>query len=285
MATQTSMLKGSNNTDVLSREVPTAIHTALTAFGWVQTSDTGQINLATHVLTVADYMIFRMNDALQATAPIYAKFIFGGNSSSGSIKVQLGTATNGAGTLMGQTTNVVSYGTASYFNASGGTPDGSGNYPWYFSGANNRFCMLGNHLTGNTTRCPSLISIERLRNEDGSQSSDGAILMTHGDSVNFNLFTLPATGIVPLPLNGVLFPMGPTGNSGVLGADVVLFPGEPYNVKRLRAGTNLFVAVSGTIAEGTIITSEIYGETMTFRAVTSHKPIGEQASVTLMRWE
>lgn len=286
MATQISMLKGSNATDVLSREVPTAIHTALTAFGWIQTPDTGQINLATHLLGAADYMIFRMADALQATVPVFAKFIFGGNASAGTIKVQLGQATNGAGTLTGIVTDVVSYGTATYFNASGGTPDVDGNYPWYFSGSTNRFCMVGNHKTGNVSRCPNIISIERLKESDGTDKDTGAFLMTDGDGVNINSLVLPASGAVPTVENGVKIFMPPAPTIGSISAGVVLYPKYPWNVAMLNPLRNIFAITDGILPDETVEPHSIYGLSQNIRVIRNHKVIGDQSTSDIaMRWE
>lgn len=75
--------------------------------GLVQTADTGQINWATvtrpAVNVMAGYEIWRFNDAMQATAPIFLKFQFGTTTSAAGpgIRMEVGTASDGAGTLSG----------------------------------------------------------------------------------------------------------------------------------------------------------------------------------------
>ena len=79
----------------------------LTTAGLVQTSDTGQINTTTVTRpatnTSAGYAIFQMNDSQQSAAPILIRFNFGSGSAITTplITCQVGTATNGAGTLSG----------------------------------------------------------------------------------------------------------------------------------------------------------------------------------------
>ena len=79
----------------------------LLAVGLVQTADTGQINTATVARaannTDAGYAVFRFDDSLQATAPVFFKVYFGSgfNQSVPRIRVQVGTASNGSGTVSG----------------------------------------------------------------------------------------------------------------------------------------------------------------------------------------
>lgn len=77
----------------------------MTALGLVQTADTGQLDPATADKSaggVTGYFMFRLNDSLQATAPIFMRFTWGGGAGGNSrLDVQVGTGTNGAGTLTG----------------------------------------------------------------------------------------------------------------------------------------------------------------------------------------
>lgn len=78
---------------------------ALLAVGLTHTADTGQIDWTT-VLNPASgsagYEIWRFNDTLQATKPIFIRFDFGSQSAGvPAIWVQIGTATDGAGNFTG----------------------------------------------------------------------------------------------------------------------------------------------------------------------------------------
>lgn len=104
-------------TDAKWRTLGSAYNTALAAAGFVQTSDTGQINWTTvnkptAVNTIAGYEIWRFNDSLQATKPIYFKIEYqsNGNTASGNsmyIKFTLATGSNGSGSLTGTSTGAL----------------------------------------------------------------------------------------------------------------------------------------------------------------------------------
>jgi hypothetical protein len=87
------------------------IHNTLIGGGWIQTADTGQANPATIAAPTAanqqvGYCVYRMADALQATAPIFMRIAYGsGNFGTGTpvpaFWVTLGTGSNGAGVITG----------------------------------------------------------------------------------------------------------------------------------------------------------------------------------------
>lgn len=86
------------------------IDTHFTTAGLVHTADTGQLDFTTvttapHATNVG-YKVYAFNDALQATMPIIIKLTFGSNymgngdgAISSFVKVDIGTATDGAGNL------------------------------------------------------------------------------------------------------------------------------------------------------------------------------------------
>lgn len=101
-----TVLEHSNNATF--RAWGSALAAALAAVGLTQTADTGQINWTTVTRpganTAAGYEIWRFNDTLQATAPIFIKIEYGtGNSTtSPGIWITVGTGSNGSGTITGQ---------------------------------------------------------------------------------------------------------------------------------------------------------------------------------------
>lgn len=90
-----------------------AISDILTAGGWVQTADTGQtasnaLVSSTAVNTLQGYQIWRMNDSLQSTAPIFMRieYISGQATYASSVygytfTFTIGSGSNGAGTITG----------------------------------------------------------------------------------------------------------------------------------------------------------------------------------------
>ena len=93
-------------------------HAALLSVGLTLTSDTGQINWTTVTRSTiglsSGYEIWRFNDSLQATSPIFIKFEFG--TATGNypfMYITIGNGSNGSGTLTGLT--------SSKFNSGGST--------------------------------------------------------------------------------------------------------------------------------------------------------------------
>jgi len=85
----------------------------LAAVGLVQTSDSGQINWASvsraGVNSDAGYEVWRMDDTLQATAPVFIKLLYGtsGLSTTPRLRVQVGTGSDGSGNLTGTRSNTI----------------------------------------------------------------------------------------------------------------------------------------------------------------------------------
>ena len=103
-------------TDAAFRTWVAEVITQLLAVGLTQTADTGQINTTTVTRaagsTAAGYTIWRFNDTLQATAPIYIKLEFGSGSSNTvpAMWITVGQGSNGSGTLTGTLTTRCSCG-------------------------------------------------------------------------------------------------------------------------------------------------------------------------------
>jgi len=108
------------STDAKWRALGSAISTAMAAGGFVKTSDTGQIDWTTSTKlpttgALGGYEIWRFNDSLQATKPIYFKISYLTNSSMASgnsmyTQIVVGTGSNGSGTITGLQTGTFSTG-------------------------------------------------------------------------------------------------------------------------------------------------------------------------------
>lgn len=96
-----------HTSDVEFRAWAQELNDCIVSAGWAQSTDTGQLNIATAVRpgasTYAGYRVYVDPSSLQATFPCFLKIQFGtGSSATGlQITVQIGTSTNGAGTLTG----------------------------------------------------------------------------------------------------------------------------------------------------------------------------------------
>jgi len=98
----------SQTTDAEFRTWVAAIIAQLAAIGLTQTADTGQINTGTVTAPVAantaqGYTVWRFNDSLQSTTPIYFKLEFGSAAATTtpSMWITIGSGSNGSGTITG----------------------------------------------------------------------------------------------------------------------------------------------------------------------------------------
>lgn len=157
------------SSDALFRAWCGEIKDALLAYGWTQTADTGQINFTTVTRpgtnTYAGYAIFAMGDALQATSPIFFKFRPGTASSANYplLECQIGTGTNGSGTLTGNVTTAVGM----LLNST--TNPGS---ICLSSGSTSRFTMA--FWADNDQAKGIYVNVERDLDTSGATQSDGA---------------------------------------------------------------------------------------------------------------
>lgn len=109
MTTATSTAILLHTTDAQFRAWGSAFSAILAASGLVQTADTGQINWATVTLpatsVVGGYEIWRFNDTLQGTTPIFIKIEYATASNPGrpAAWFTVASGSNGSGTLTGTT--------------------------------------------------------------------------------------------------------------------------------------------------------------------------------------
>jgi hypothetical protein len=218
MSTSTATLTPSNSSDAAFRAWGSAIGTALTAAGWVQTSDTGQINWTTVLApvatqTVQGYELWRMNDTLQATTPIFLKLEFGSGTvaTNPSIWFQLASGSLGDGRLGGQPT------TRFQLTATASTASTS-----YFSGDTNRWSMALHTSSSALTHC---LVIERTHDASGVDTAEGACLMARGlNGTVYQQYWHGLLGSAPAESStlGALTPS--TGTTGLSGTQLALYP-------------------------------------------------------------
>lgn len=160
------------------RKWATGIHDALLECGWVQTDDTGQADFASMNAptgtpdTAAGYRVYRLDDALQATAPVFVKFEPGrGGQSSSNVPAAwftVGQETDGAGNLSRilLPRTITSVGTS----VTGVTTE----YPSYASGCGSSFCLAMWPMSG--TNPIFFFILERSRNASGEPTGEGFLI-------------------------------------------------------------------------------------------------------------
>jgi len=197
----------------------------MAAGGWVQAAETGQVNWTTVTKptvtnTAAGFEIWRMNDSLQATAPVFMKIEYGSGSNTAipGLWITVGSATNGAGTLSGTMSTRV--GPMAYSNAVNA-------YPSRFRGDTNSLAMC----LWQTWTASVFICVERQHDHLGADTPDGFMLLLSSNTVSSSQF-LSYAGNNPsaqATWNSCMPPVG----TGAYGADIYVYPircfgkGEP----------------------------------------------------------
>jgi hypothetical protein len=259
MATSYSnALDGDFTTDADFRLAPQFIHDALTTAGWVQTSDTGQINLTTvakpaGASTAAGYEIWRMNDTLQGTAPIYIKIEYGtgANNQRFAYWLTIGKGSNGSGTL----TDTIKARFTIGANSAQNPPNDS-----FAAGASSWFTMA---LFANTSGAVWL-SIERTKDATGADTGDG-ILLAYGGGTSAHVSHYCAyTGVSPTAETGLQYILS-TVSPSTFGADTGIAIMIPMKGVAQQPGLNVGAIIAADFGAGATISFTIYGASHTYQ--------------------
>lgn len=264
--------------------------------GWIRTSDTGQTELAdmpaaAAANTVCGYQIWRMNDSLQATAPVFVKFEFGSGAAVGceSLWVTIGTGSDGAGNITG----IIQPQTRAYCSSASTTLN-TGSY-FLGSGDTNRLVFFARSLV-NTYYVRLIFSIERTHDANGSDTNSGVMFLVRGDGATsavlgsltaFRVATFTGSQPATSTNIGAYVPSGTTwaydGNYvGV--CPVAFFMGGPTNPSK-----NLMVYLDGDISPLVPVTIPCYGTDLNFMpigsALLSTVASSNANSSFLIRWD
>lgn len=224
MATDQRTINSAFSTDADFRAWGVALAAQFAAVGLVKTADTGQIDWTTIVKPFTTnqkqgYEVWRFNDALQATKPVFIRIDYGSgaNALNPSLWVIIGTATNGAGTLTGQVV------TQKQILASNGV------YTSYCSGSSSRLNLA--HNMGN----PLLLCVERTKTSAGVDTGDGIVRYTWSAAGGLGFQLIPFVGAIPT--EATLNPAIDSNAGGLssVGVDVVLSPTITFCGKPLFA--------------------------------------------------
>lgn len=275
----------SNATDALFRGWGSMINTQLAAMGWVNTSDTGQINWTTVITTVGvnevkGYEIWRMNDALQSTVPIFMKLEYGsGNGATcPGLWVTLGTGSNGTGSLTGVTS------IRQQISGAGVTASVTNNY---FCGDTNRFWFA---LFGLTAANCELLSVERTVDSAGDLTGEGALMIERALSawkqVHWNAVLGQPTATWETTI-GALVPL--TAPLGVYGTQVAVYPIYHHKGIFLDPGLNALTYFDATMGQLSPLTLTHYGASHTYLPLGLFFPGADRSSSAtaclMVRWE
>jgi hypothetical protein len=246
-------------TDAEFRTTATFIHDVFSNAGWVQTSDTGQINLTTVAKpagtnTAAGYEIWRMADTLQGTAPIYIKMEYGTgvNNQRFAYWFTIGTGSDGAGTITG--TRKARTGAIGSAAANNAPLDSFG------SGDTNRVCFA---MFANSTSA-IWFSLERMKDANGDDVDDGLILAYGVATTGHVSQVIPYTGSVPTAETGLQYILSSV-NPSTFGADTGIGVMIPMLGVAQQPGMNVAVCLSSDFGAGASISMTIYGASHTYQ--------------------
>lgn len=150
----------------------------LGAIGLVQTADTGQVNWVTvtrpGLNVAAGYEIWRFNDSLQGTAPIFIKVEYGtgsGNAQAPMVWITVGTGSNGSGTITGTVSDRV---TTSSTNSP--ATNAVTNYPSFACGVDGAVWVSTKYGAPAATRGFTSFAVIRTCDNAGSPTGDGFVV-------------------------------------------------------------------------------------------------------------
>jgi len=263
-----------------------ALRAALLAVNWIRTADTGQIDWTTVLAPVANYTfqgyeIWRMNDALQGTTPLFMKLEYGSdnNAARPALRVSFASSTDGAGNLTG-----VVYLTPTLFGC------GQNNatlFRSYVTGDANRLAfMLFRGTAGGQFSYPVLLTIERSKNQSGGDSASGfqlALFSWDNAVVQFLKAANPQTTSTDRELvaaNGT--------NSGIDGNVTGFTTPVYFSPAPQQPGLDMFGTCNNSdIAEFTTLVMNVYGGPHTFIALdfAPGSVFSNGAAMCIILWE
>lgn len=163
-----------------------ALKRAMLDAGLAQTSDTGQVDVATVLKPTlnnaeAGYLMFRFADPLQTVAPVFIRVSFGVGSSTSFPRwtFRVGTGTDGAGVLTGLVSAQQAHSSNNPVAVAGATLT---SYSTHSSGFFGLCFALGVWNTG-SAGAPG-VYVQRTCDNNGSPTSEGVVFLAPGVSVS-----------------------------------------------------------------------------------------------------
>jgi hypothetical protein len=220
MATDQRNLPAYLGDDATFRTWGSGLAAQLAAIGLVKTADTGQINWATvtrPVSALAGYEIWRFNDTLQATKPVFVRVDYGALGDRPWLEVRVGTNTNGAGTLTGQV------GTLRDINGNASKTAGV-TLPSYCSGSSSRLNLCTN-LDAASSSFSIIMLIERTKTSAGVDTGDGIVTFDSSAAGTKGFQVIPFTGTIPssASISNMAISLA-SGGASKVGTNVALSP-------------------------------------------------------------
>jgi hypothetical protein len=254
------LLPYDNSSDNQFRTWGQGISNAFASGGLVNTNAVGSINWATVLRPtgssqVAGFEVWRFNDALQSTAPVYLKIIYSSatNSPGGpGIQIQVGTTTNGSGTFLGTQNTSLQNLAAVAANGTSGTLQTS-----FMSVDTNRVAGAFFLGTGfNSTE--QYFGVERSKDNSGNDTTSSIIVNWGKAGSTWGQQCIPVSGGVPTA-EVRWCALGPVGTTTANAGSFVVSPVFPLLGSVQNPGKNFMVLAVNDLPQWQIITLNPYG--------------------------
>jgi hypothetical protein len=272
-----------------------SISSALATLGWVQAADTGQVDWDTIAAVPASnayvYEIWRADDALAATCPIYIKMEYGtfgtGAGAGPRIRISVGTASSGAGALSGVSSGTYQHGVTV-------TPTGASLWDCYFSGNAGEFRML---MWRNCTTAgsPYAFIVERSKSAAGVDTDEywsALMLIGNVPSGLYQITVMPSISAMRTESGGICC-YSLASVTGLFNGTVFACPVFPIIGKLGNPMLGAACCLGADVGEGQVVTVETYGVFHDYIASkgtnSTFKYLGttytNATGALLMRWE
>lgn len=234
MATSVQSSTWTNDTDADFRAWGSAVSSGIAAVGLVKVPDAGTVNWLTAVAPTGNGMsvafeIWRFDDALQPTHPVFIKIEYGSLArSSPCMWITVGRGTDGAGQLTG----ILAPRRQCQGSTTTSSNSSSSIEPIYCSSDGSNICVVARN-TGTTSVRSPVILVDRSRDAAGNATAAGGVVLTEGTGM---LTGMPAsTTTVPAQMHTWTY----AGDSAMSDVPVV----APSRVNDLATTTSTSLAV------------------------------------------
>jgi hypothetical protein len=271
MATRFASFQWGAGTNAMFQQTAQFVEDTLVATGgWVVTADTGQTLPSALVAPTAinqkmGYRIYRMNDALQATFPVFMRVDFAASNNAANafgLFLTFGTGSNGSGTITGVAVANQQMAQCQTLSAT---------FYCYGSAGPNRLTIGVPCLSGLTYSF--FLSIERSKDSVGNDSGDGLILIygPAGSGTNYNAiscsrYIVMAGGTQPLEEKALAYVLTTSNPTQVVApGDVGLGIVIPIKGVAQQPGSNVMIVNSADVSIDGLINAVIYGATRAYQ--------------------
>lgn len=284
-----SALRASSNTDALFRAWVQFVNDTLTlSGGWIYVPQTGDADPTTILKPTAanskmGFRVYRMNDALQSTKPVFMRIDYGGSQFAapcGGIWVTIGPSVNGSGVV---NTPYFDGGSVTQSTVSGTSYDSvpNVNTNCYGSAGPNRL-SIGMFIQANTTY-PWVLSIERTKSALGVDTGEGLLMLYSrgAGEVNTSRYVILANdGPQPTAETGLNYALSWLTFTEAFGGDLGLGVVIHFKGIAQQPGTNMLISNTLDVATEGRFSTTLYGQSITYQKLNVFPPTKAKAGTS-----